>query len=138
MTTGAEFIVFRLLPHEDLKGRIAEILRAHKISAGTVVSCVGSLEQIHLRFANQPHGAKISGHFEILALTGTVSLEGLHLHLTVGDEKGQVTGGHLLDDNLIYTTAEVTIAVFADLIFKREVDATYGYRELSIQKKPGR
>lgn len=133
--TGAEYFVFRLEPHDDLKKKIGAFVNERNIQAGALISCVGSLEQVHLRFANRPVGTKLQGYHEILSLTGTLSVTGLHLHLSVADTNGQVTGGHLLDDNLVYTTAEISIAVFSDIIFKRETDPLYGYRELLIQKK---
>jgi hypothetical protein len=133
--TGADYLVFRLEPHDDLKKKIEAITRESNIQAGAIISCVGSLEQVHLRFANQNIGTKRQGFHEILSLTGTVSVEGVHLHMAVADTNGRVTGGHLLDENLIYTTAEITLAVFTDIIFRREIDPTYGYRELVIQKK---
>jgi uncharacterized protein len=137
MMTGADFFIFRLRPHEDLKKQIFQVVQEKNISAGIVVSCVGSLEQYNLRFANQPGGTLQQGFHEILSLTGTVSINGLHLHMTVADAEGKVTGGHLLQDNFIYTTAEITLAIFRDIIFTREHDPTYGYLELVIQKNRG-
>lgn len=133
--TGAEYFVFRLGPHDDLKKKIVAFMHERNIQAGAVISCVGSLEQVHLRFANRTEGTTLQGYHEILSLTGTLSVNGVHLHLSVADTNGQVTGGHLLDDNLVYTTAEISIAVFSDIVFKREIDPTYGFRELLIQKK---
>ncbi len=52
--TGAEYFVFRLEPHDDLKKKIAAFVNERNIQAGAVISCVGSLEQVHLRFANRP------------------------------------------------------------------------------------
>src|SRR5688572_9198711 len=137
MMTGADFFVFRLQPHQDLKKQIFQVVQEKNISAGVVVSGVGSLEQYHLRFANQPAGTLQPGFHEILSLTGTVSVNGLHLHMAVADASGKVTGGHLLDGNLIYTTAEITLAIFRDIVFTREHDPAYGYPELVIQKKRG-
>jgi uncharacterized protein len=136
MISDADFLVFRLRPHDDLKMKITQIVHEQNIKAGVVVSCVGSLEQFNLRFANQPAGTSREGYFEILSLTGTVSTAGVHLHLTIGDNHGDVTGGHLLDRNLIYTTAEITIAILRDVEFKRELDTTYGFHELTIHQAP--
>ena len=135
MLTGADFFVFRLKPHDDLKKEISQVVQEKNISAGIVVSCVGSLEQYHLRFANQSTGIQHRGFHEILSLTGTISTNGIHLHMSVADTAGKVIGGHLLNDNLVYTTAEITLAIFRDVTFKREHDPTYGYHELVIQKK---
>lgn len=126
--------VFRLLPHQDLKKSIIEFAKANSIKAACIVTCVGSLEKINLRFANQREGSLLTGYHEILSLTGTLSDSTAHLHLSVADSTGTTTGGHLLDDNLVYTTAEVVIMELADLEFIREIDPTSGYHELKIKK----
>jgi predicted DNA-binding protein with PD1-like motif len=126
--------VFRLLPHQDLKKSILEYARANNLKAACIVTCVGSLEQFNLRFANQGTGVLHKGYYEILGLTGTFSDSAAHLHLTVGDTNGVTAGGHLLDDNLIYTTAEVVVLELRDVEFVREIDATYGYTELKVKR----
>ena len=127
--------VLRLKPHADLKQSIAEFAKANKIKAGAIVTCVGSLEQYNLRFANQQHGTKSTGHFEVLSLSGTFSDSAMHLHLSVADSTGKTIGGHLLDENLVYTTIELVVADLTDLEFTRETDSTYGFQELVIKKK---
>ena len=126
---------FRLKPGQDLKRAIEAYVQQEKIEAGWVVTCVGSLIQTHLRFANQPVGAKFSGHFEIVSLVGTVSLNGCHLHLSVSDHVGRTIGGHLLPENLVYTTAEIVIGESKELVFTREKDGTTDWQELQVKKK---
>ena len=133
MQSNSKIHVIRLKPHEDLKKSVQLWAKENQIRAAVIVTCVGSLEQVHLRYANQPGGKASKGFFEILTLSGTLSASSVHLHLTIADDKGLVTGGHLLDENLIYTTAEIAIAELTDVAFLREEDLTYGYRELKIQ-----
>ena len=97
------------------------------------MTCVGSLEQFNIRFANQENGELRKGFFEIVSLTGTFAEPGCHLHISVSDRSGQTIGGHLLDNSIVYTTAEIVIAELTDVEFKREVDKTYGYSELTIK-----
>lgn len=125
---------FRLTPHADLKQEISHFTQRHQVLAGTVLSIVGSLEEVHLRYANQEAGTQIIGHHEILSLQGTFSLEGIHLHLAVANKHGNVLGGHLLDGNLIHTTAEIIVGVLPSLHFSRTLDTTYQYRELHVRK----
>ncbi|MEX2232308.1 MAG: DUF296 domain-containing protein [Cyclobacteriaceae bacterium] len=73
------------------------------------------------------------GHFEILSLSGTLSASSAHLHLCVADESGTSTGGHLLDKNVIYTTAEIAIVNIRNMEFERVFDPDSGYRELSVK-----
>ena len=122
----------RLKPGEDLKQSIQKFAVENNLQASVVVTCVGSLLQYNLRFANQREGVVRKGHFEILSLSGTISESAVHLHLSIANEKGKTTGGHLLDDNLIFTTAEIAIAELTELEFKRIYDPNSGYPELSI------
>ena len=134
-SSGISFHAFRLTPGQDLKGEINAYVTKHKIEAGWIVTCVGSLTKFNLRFANQPTGSQAEGHFEIVSLTGTISLHGSHLHMSISDETGRTVGGHLLEGNLIYTTAEIVIGESSDLIFEREADGTTKWKELIIRKK---
>lgn len=52
---------FRLKPGQDLKKEIEGFVQANHIEAGWIMTCVGSLTQSHLRFANQPAGTKETG-----------------------------------------------------------------------------
>lgn len=126
---------FRLKPGQDLKKEIEGFVQDNHIEAGWIMTCVGSLTQSHLRFANQPNGTKSTGHFEIVSLVGTISINGSHLHMSISDSTGKTTGGHLLNDNIIYTTAEIVIGEGTQLIFTREKDGTTPWEELQINKK---
>lgn len=133
---GAELAlhVFRLTPGQDLRQEIQAFARAHRIEAGWVMTCVGSLTQTTLRFANQPGSSTARGHFEIVSLVGTVSVNGSHLHLAVSDGQGRTLGGHLLDGNLVYTTAEIVLGESRRLRFRRAKDGTTRWKELQIEQ----
>lgn len=126
---------FRLSPGQDLKSEIEAMAKREKIEAGWIVTCVGSLTQTNIRYANQPEGTKREGHFEIVSLVGTVSTNGCHLHLAVSDSSGLTFGGHLLEKNLVYTTAEIVIAKDPGKIFTRELDTVSGWKELKVTEK---
>ncbi|MGB3798521.1 MAG: DUF296 domain-containing protein [Lewinella sp.] len=126
---------FRLLPGQDLRESIQQYADEHQIEAGYIITCVGSLTDWHLRFANQPDGTSGTGHFEIVSLVGTVSTHGSHLHLSLADSTGHMVGGHLLEGNIVYTTAEIVIGESPDHRFLREDDGRTGYRELSIKPR---
>ena len=134
-TDAVKMHAFRLKPGQDLRKEIAVYVQQHKIEAGWIVTCVGSVTQYNLRFANQPGGKKANGHFEIVSLVGTVSINGSHLHLSVSDSTGYTTGGHLLDENIVYTTAEIVIGEGSQLVFTREKDGTTEWEELQVKPK---
>ena len=126
--------VFRLKPGDDLRKSIQQYANDHHIKAGWMVTCAGSLTEYNLRFANQSTPAFGSGHFEIVSLTGTISENGSHLHISVSDSTGKTIGGHLLEGCKIYTTAEIVIQSSDELEFTREKDGTTPWEELKIQK----
>ena len=94
---------------------------------------MGSLTVATLRLANQEGPTVYQGHFEIVSLVGTLSVNGSHLHLAVSDSTGRTIGGHLLDGCRVYTTAEIVLGELPQLEFRRETDATFGYRELVVR-----
>lgn len=125
---------FRLRPGQDLKKEVDALVQQERIGAGAVLTCVGSLTDVVLRLANQTEPSVWEGHFEIVSLVGTLSINGSHLHLSVSDSTGRTLGGHLLEGCKIYTTAELVIGVMPDITYTREPDPTYGYRELVVRK----
>ena len=126
---------FRLRPGQDLYKELMAFVETNQLAAVGVVTCVGSLTQVTLRYANQKVPAVQRGHFEIVSLVGTLERGGGHLHLSVSDGKGGTRGGHLLEGCLIYTTAELILAELSELAFSRETDPTFGYKELVVRPK---
>ena len=126
---------FRLKPGQDLKKEIEAYVQKEHIEAGWMMTCVGSLTQTNIRFANQPAGVKANGHFEIVSLVGTLSTNGCHLHLSVSDRLGVTTGGHLLEENIVYTTAEIVIGESKRHVFARENDGLTPWKELQVREK---
>jgi predicted DNA-binding protein with PD1-like motif len=127
--------VLRFKPGQDLKIELENFVRAKNIEAGWIVTALGSLTDYHIRFANQNAGTRSSGHFEILSLAGIISIHGLHIHIAIADEEGKVIGGHLLNENIIYTTAEIIIQQSDAHIFLREEDSSTSYKELVVVEK---
>ena len=126
----------RLRPGDDLRQQLTAFVQAHGLQAGAMLTCVGSLTTVALRLANQEGASTYHGHFEIVSLVGTLSANGSHLHLAVSDSTGRTLGGHLLDGCRVYTTAEIVLAELPALVFSRETDATFGYKELVVQPAP--
>lgn len=75
------------------------------------------------------------GHFEIVSLVGTLSSGG-HLHMSISDAEGNVFGGHVFGDVIVYTTAEVIVGNCPAAVMNREEDKRTGYKELTVQSKP--
>lgn len=125
---------FRLKPGQDLKAGIQQMVAENQIKAGWISTCAGSLTEYSIRFANQPIVSIDTGHFEIVSLTGTVSVNGSHIHISVSDSTGKTVGGHLMDGCKVYTTAEIVILYTDQYEFKREKDGTTPWEELQVKK----
>lgn len=124
---------FRLKPGQDLLEEMQSFIAAKAIQAGCVLCSVGSLTHASIRLAHRPTASEYDGHFEIVSLTGTVSVNGSHLHISISDDDGVTIGGHLLPGCRVYTTAEIVLAVFEDVIYRRELlKNDSGYEELVV------
>jgi uncharacterized protein len=126
---------FRLKPGHDLIDSIEAFVREAGINAGCVISAVGSLTHATLRLANREVFTEYDGFFEIVSITGLVSLHGSHLHIAISDGDGQTIGGHLVSGCKIYTTAEIVILEFDDEEHRREFADDSGYDELAVYKR---
>ncbi|HEV7779672.1 MAG TPA: PPC domain-containing DNA-binding protein [Chitinophagaceae bacterium] len=125
---------FRLKPGEDLKEGIERIVKEKGINAGWVATCAGSLTDYSIRFANQPGPNTGNGHFEIVSLSGTVSINGSHLHISISDSTGKTIGGHLMPGCKIYTTAEIVLESTDKYEFTREKDGSTPWEELQVRE----
>ena len=118
----------RLRPGDDIKTALDTMCKDYHISAGCILSCVGSLNKLAVRYANQSEVSFVQGPLEIVSLTGTLSENGSHIHISCSDKVGNTIGGHLKEGNEIYTTAEIVIGVLDDVNFTREKDDGDGYK----------
>ena len=127
-----ENYTFRLKSVQDLFDSIESVVREKQIEAGCVLSGIGSLIHFTVRLADHDIPTEYEGHFEIVSLAGLVSMHGSHLHISVSDGDGKTIGGHLVSGCKIYTTAEIVLAKFSNVIYKREFAQDSGYDELAV------
>ena len=128
--------VLRLQPGEDLRGALEVAFRGlADTKAACIVSGLGSFTQAVLRFANQSEGTVVEGPLELLTLAGTLSADGAHLHASVSDAQGRVTGGHVMPGCVVRTTAELVIGLLERWEFRREMDEETGFKELIVKKR---
>ena len=123
----------RLKPNDDLRAALLAYCTEEEVEAAYVLTCVGSLKQAVIRFADAPDGTVLEQKLEILTLSGTLSRYGAHLHITVADAHGHVLGGRLLGESLVYTTAELVLGFVSDTAFRRKLDPATGYTELDLR-----
>ena len=120
----------RLMPGQDLRRALEAVVVERGCSAAFVLSGIGSLAPAILRFAGATELTTIAGDTEILTLAGSIASNGSHLHTSVSDAHGVVTGGHVAYGCTVRTTAEVLLALLSEWDFSREPDRVTGYDEL--------
>jgi predicted DNA-binding protein with PD1-like motif len=127
----------RLPPGADLRAALAHVLHEQSQQAGFVLAGIGSLARTRLRLAGASEALALDGDVEILGLSGSVSPDGVHLHMSVADAQGRVWGGHVLPGCVVRTTAELLLALLPGWQFSRAPDPDTGYAELLIRRAPG-
>jgi uncharacterized protein len=122
----------RLNPGDDLR-RMLETFAMPDRSA-FVIAGIGSLNDAQIRFAGAAQAVAVAGPLEIVSLSGSLSPDGAHLHISVSTADGQVIGGHLCAGSLIRTTAEVLVMELPGWQLNREFDPATGYPELVVRR----
>lgn len=128
----------RLAPGQDLRTGLTDFIATHKATAGFVLQGIGSLSAASLRYAGCSATTELQGNLEILTLAGSLSKDGVHLHMSVSDANGHVLGGHVARGCIVRTTAEILIAVLPEHHFAREFDINTGFDELVVQVNDSR
>jgi len=127
-------IATRLTKGDDLKHSIQHLVAKHRISAGTIASCVGCFTHVHIRLAGASETLQLNEPVEIVSIMGTLTPLHQHIHISVAKQNGEVVGGHLMEGCLIDTTAELILHQYHNLSFSREADPKTGFTELTISK----
>lgn len=127
-----------------MKQGIESFSITNNIKAGSIVTCVGSLEYAVIRLATNRESGRtdvleLNDCFEITSLVGTVGYNDKtnkvvsHMHITVCDKFGYCRGGHLMPGSIVFTTAEISIISSSSEIFHRRLDGNTGYNELVVE-----
>ena len=125
--------IFRLTYGCDLRQGIEQFCQRQNITSAVIVTTVGCLYEASLRLADGESTADLKDNYEIVSLTGTVSADGAHQHISLADRQGKVIGGHMRYGCLVNTTAEVALRSLDDRYrLSRQFDETTGYDELVI------
>ena len=127
------YAALRLRPGEDVLEVLVRHVMNRNVSAAFVVSAAGSLARATLRYAGAEMATIIERPLEIVALSGTLSQQGCHLHCAVSDAFGSVAGGHVLRGCIVGATLELVLGETQEFRFSRELDPATGHRELVIK-----
>ncbi|KAE8748435.1 hypothetical protein FOCC_FOCC004868 [Frankliniella occidentalis] len=129
----------RIHPGEDVLNVLQEFVRTNDLKAAFIVTCVGSVKRVKLRFATDSEGKEaisdIVENMEICSLVGTVAQDGSHIHGTFGNVKGHTVSGHVMGNMEVQTTVEIVIGNAVGYHFSRELDDKTGFKELVVEKE---
>ncbi|MGB4833400.1 MAG: PPC domain-containing DNA-binding protein [Candidatus Moraniibacteriota bacterium] len=133
-------ITLRLKPGQFFREGIEQLAKEQHIQAGVVLSAVGGVKNAVLRMPKQDSGEhtvrNLEGPFEIVSCTGTLSVDGCHIHVSVSDREGKCVGGHLKEGSAVFFTIELVVGVLEDTVYRRLLDPETGFDELVAEDRP--
>ena len=91
--------------------RSLERLAVELNASGFVLGVVGNLSQAAFQCPGQARPTVLEGDLEIITLQGTISPQGVHLHLSFSDGACQVWGGHLEPGTLVQKGADLLVGL---------------------------
>lgn len=126
--------VLKLKPGEDLLQAIDQYVKKNNIEAGYIATGVGSLSQVSFRKGYERTSVILKEGFEMISLSGTLSVGGMHIHMAISDQNFNVKGGHVRLGTIIRTTAEIVIIQLDNHELRRDLDEMGRHKELHITK----
>ena len=129
--TCGDTIAVRLEKGEEIVSSIRAICEKEGVKAGTIQG-LGAADHSVVGIFDFTKNAYVSNTFdqdmEITALIGNVSTKDgklyLHIHATLGDDKGLAHGGHL-NEAVVSATCELFIRKL-DMVIERKADPKTG------------
>ena len=118
-------IIVRMDKGEEILEKVREVTEKEKIKLADI-SALGAVSEFTVGVfdteAKEYHANEFKGSFEIVSLTGTINTMNdefyCHLHMSAGNEKGQVFGGHL-NRAIISATCEMVITLIDGRVERR-------------------
>lgn len=123
-------IVARIDKGEEILEQVQEIARKEDIKLASV-QALGAVNQftvgVFLTDEKRYQANEFEGSFEIVSLTGTINTMQdafyCHLHMSAGNEKGEVFGGHL-NRAVISATCEMIIQIIDGRVDREKDEET--------------
>jgi predicted DNA-binding protein with PD1-like motif len=128
----ARAYLFRIYKGDELLAAVQDFCHENQIKCGTI-SAIGAIKDLTVGFYDQKKKKYIKqtyqGHFEILNLTGNISIMDshpmAHIHITVADEKNRAFGGHLMAGTKVFA-CEVFVQELVGTAKTRKTDKKTG------------
>ncbi len=145
---GGRIVVGRLHPGTDLIGGIQAVCDAHEIRFAAIVACYGSLASAGFMFLRLPPGetrprllphhvgerVEFMGGQGLVCETPTGARE-THLHGSISDATGVVTGGHfLLAENPVYNNMDLVLQELLGVRLIRAFDPLTETVEMRVER----
>lgn len=118
-------IIARIDKGEEVLEKIKEIAQKENIKLASI-NALGAINDFTVGVFNidekKYYANEFKGNFEIVSLTGTINTMNdefyTHIHLSAGNDKGQVFGGHL-NRAIISATCEMVINIIDGRVDRR-------------------
>lgn len=91
--------LLRLMPGEELATTLEQFCREHNITGGFIsgLGATNEVELAHFNVHTKQYSKRVfTGEYEVVNLTGNISVEKIHIHVTIGDNTFQTFSGHCL------------------------------------------
>ena len=132
-----DIIVARFDKDEEILDKIREVATKENIKLATV-NALGATNNFTVGFFNidekKYYSNTFTGNFEIVSLVGTINtMNGefySHIHMSAGNEKGEVFGGHL-NKAIVSATCEMVINIINGMV-DRKFDKNIGLNLLEF------
>ena len=123
-------IIVRMDKGEDIVEQVKNVALKEKIKLASI-SALGAINEftvgVYKTKEKKYYANEFKGDFEIVSLTGTINTMNdeyySHMHLSAGNDQGQVFGGHL-NKAIVSATCEMVIQIIngeVDRYFDEEV-----------------
>lgn len=123
-------IIVRMDKGEDIVKQVKNVALKEKIKLASI-SALGAINEFTVGVfktkEKKYYANEFKGDFEIVSLTGTINTMNdeyySHMHLSAGNDQGQVFGGHL-NKAIVSATCEMVIQIIngeVDRYFEEEV-----------------
>jgi uncharacterized protein len=146
-TRAGRIVVGRLHPGTDLIAGLEAACDAHDVRFAAVVSCYGSLSAAGFKFLQIPPGEdhprlvahRVGERVEFMGGQGLVcerpdGSRETHLHGSISDSTGTVTGGHFVPgENPVFNNMDIVLQELLDVRLIREHDPVTDTIEMRIE-----
>ena len=131
-------IFIRLFQDEDIHEKLIETCKLHNVKTAVVLSGLGQFKKFQLGYFKGKGNykkEKFEEPHELLSLTGNICRQNenyeLHLHATLGDEKMNAVGGHLIS-GVVEVTNEI-ILLKTNITIGRRIEEETGLKGLFLE-----